>query len=255
MIEHQITNSYGNFNNNAYIYQNCGYISHFHANYELIYALKGEISIGINGIADTLFEGEMILISPYTIHSLVAQGDSQMWVGVFSKDFIPAFFEKNKNQSFSKFFCDTDKEDFLKKYLFTKDTPEHYLHICCLYMVCDQCIKHAKLSDTASGGEFRYKVTDYISKNISDDISMIKTAEHLGYEYHYFSSLFNNCFGMNFKGFINLFRFEKACRLLSESDCDITKICTECGFGSIRNFNRIFKGFCKKTPTQYRKSQ
>ena len=254
LIEHQVTNSYGDYNNNSFIYQNCGYHSHFHGNYELIYVMNGEIEVTVNGVHDVLFEGEMILISPYTVHSLFAEGESKMWVGVFSRDFISAFDEKYKKTGFSKFSCDTDVEEILKKYLFLERSPDHFMHISCLYMVCDQCIKHACESGGAAGGDFHFKVTDYISKNISDDITMQKTADHLGYEYHYFSSLFNNCFGMNFKVFINLFRFEKACRLLSEEKNDVTKICDECGFGSIRNFNRVFKGFSGKTPREYRKS-
>ena len=255
MIEHQITNSYGNYNNNAFIYQNCGYNSHFHANYELIYSINGEIEVSVNGVKDVLSKGEMILVSPYNIHSLLAQGESKMWVGVFSHDFISAFFEKYKNACFSKFSCDNDVEEILKKYLFLEKAPEHFLHISCLYMVCDQCTRHAALSATSGDGDFRYKVTDYISKNMAYDLTMKKTADHLGYEYHYFSSLFNECYGMNFKAFVNLFRFEKACRLLSVGKIDVTKVCDECGFGSIRNFNRVFKGFSGKTPREYRITQ
>ncbi len=255
MIEHQITNSYGNYNNNAFIYQNRGYHPHFHGNYELIYALHGNITISINGVFDTLFQGEMILVSPYTVHSLKAEGESLMWVGVFSQDFISAFAEKNKNISYSKFRCDKDAEDILKKYLFTEKRPEHFLHISCLYLVCSECIKNAHPADSRGDNDFRYKVTDHISKNISVEPSMLRTAELLGYEYHYFSSLFNNCFGMNFKAFVNLFRFEKACRLLSDKNCDITNVCCECGFGSIRNFNRVFKSFSGITPGEYRKKQ
>ncbi len=255
MIEHQITNSYGNYNNNTFIYKNRAYGAHFHGNYELIYALRGEIEISTNGVYDTLFEGEMILVSPYTVHSLKAQGESLMWVGVFSQDFISAFAEKNKNICFSKFACSAEIQEILKKYLFVPETPEHFLHIACLYLVCNECAKNASTADTRGESEFRYKVIDHISENLSEEISMRRMADMLGYEYHYFSSLFNSCFGMNFKAFVNLFRFEKACRLLLDKSCDITKVCGECGFGSIRNFNRVFKCFSGMAPGEYRKGQ
>ncbi len=255
LIEHQITNSYGNYNNNAFIYQNCGYHPHFHGNYELIYAMRGNIEISINGVFDTLYRGEMILVSPYTVHSLNAVGEATMWVGVFSQDFISVFAEKNKNISYSKFRCDKDVEDLLKRHLFTEKRPELFLHISCLYLVCNECIKNAHSTDSRGDNNFRYKVIDHISENISVELSMRKIAELLGYEYHYFSSLFNSCFGMNFKAFVNLFRFEKACRLLSDKRCDITNVCSECGFGSIRNFNRVFKSFGGVTPGEYRKGQ
>lgn len=255
MIEHQITNSYGNYNNNAYIYKNCAYGAHFHANYELIYAMSGKIDISTNGSPDTLYEGEMILVSPYTVHSLKAEGEAVMWVGVFSRDFISSFDEKNRNICYSKFRCDKYVEDILKEYLFTEETPEHFLHISCLYLVCSECVKNAASADHHTDNELRYKITDFISQNMESELSMSQVADSLGYEYHYFSSLFKACFGMNFKAFVNLFRFEKACRLLSDKKSDITNVCCECGFGSIRNFNRVFKGFSGLTPGEYRKGQ
>ena len=255
LIEHQITNSYGNYNSNTFIYKDLGYTPHFHGNYELIYALRGDIEISTNGIFDTLHQGEMILVSPYTVHSLKAQGEDEMWVSVFSPDFISSFDEKNRNINYSKFRCDNEVEEILKKYLFVSKAPEHFLHISCLYLVCNECVKHAVPADSRADNEFRYKVIDLISQNMESELSMKQVADALGYEYHYFSALFNEGFGMNFKAFVNLFRFEKACRLLCDKRADITKICGECGFGSIRNFNRVFNSISGRTPGEYRAEQ
>ena len=60
-------------------------------------------------------------------------------------------------------------------------------------------------------------------------------------------------FNMDFKKFVNLFRFESACKLLSERNRSIADVGICCGFGSIRNFNRVFKSICGYTPGQYRK--
>lgn len=103
-------------------------------------------------------------------------------------------------------------------------------------------------------GEFMYKIIEYVSENISENITLGDIADSFGYERHYFSSLFHECFSMNFKSFINIFRVENACRLLSDKSLNITHIASECGFGSIRNFNRIFKNMCGITPGEYRKT-
>lgn len=57
---------------------------------------------------------------------------------------------------------------------------------------------------------------------------------------------------MSFKKFINALRFEYACELLPREDVSITEICGKCGFGSLRNFNRVFKALSGMTPNEYR---
>ena len=67
-------------------------------------------------------------------------------------------------------------------------------------------------------------VISYISDNIDNDISMQGLADALGYEYHYLSALFNQCFSMNFKKFLNIYKVEKACSLLEDGEGNIMSV-------------------------------
>lgn len=69
MIIHQVTNSYGNYNYNAFIYTNQSWYTHFHKNYELIYIISGETFVFLNSEQIVMRQGDVLLISPYTIHS------------------------------------------------------------------------------------------------------------------------------------------------------------------------------------------
>lgn len=252
MIIHQLYNSQGNYHYNAYIYTDTSWFAHFHACYELVYAKRNFAVITVNGTQHILEEGELYLIPPYTVHSLEISKESDTWVGVFSEDFISDFSTKYKYTEFSKFRCDSKILEILDTYFFFEGTPEHYLLTASLYLVCGECLKNAECGHRENRDEFMSKVIDYISANLSQDISLRDIAENLKYEYHYFSALFNRCFSSNFKNFINRLRFENACRLLCDSSLDITEICGRCGFGSIRNFNRVFRQFSGVTPTEYR---
>ncbi len=253
MIQHQTSNSCGNYNYNAFLYSDISYSAHFHKNYELIYVLKGKVELSVNGKSGVLKPGEMILISPYAVHSFAVDGKSKIWVGVFSEDFVLSFSKANSQISYSKFKCGLKQEAFLKEHLFFQGQPELYLAKSCLYLVCSECLKHAVAFDMKSSDEFRNRVIAFISENLSDEITLGSTAAALGYEYHYFSALFHRCFNMHFKEFINMFRFEFACEMLLHTKADIAFLAVECGFQSIRNFNRIFKKFSGHTPTEYRK--
>lgn len=254
MLLHQVTNSIGNYNYNAFIYDNVQYASHFHGNYELIYVFEGTANVSVNGLSDTLYKGELILIPPYTVHTLDIE-NGKTWVGVFSEDFISSFTKSHKYMRYSKFSCSAEIEEILKKFLFVIEKPEHYLHISYLYMVCNECVKNAKPLNAENNYKFIYAVVSHISENLSWDISLKDISAQLNYDYHYFSALFHQNFSINFKSFVNLFRFEKACTLLVDKEIPITYIAETCGFGSIRNFNRVFKSLSGYTPSEYRNQQ
>lgn len=253
MVVHQVLNSYHN-NYNVRIWRNSFFDSHFHGNYELIYCIEGAPEVTVNGISETLSPGEMIMIPPYAVHSLQTK-NTRTWVGVFAGDYIASFDRKHQYTCFSKFRCDPQIEAFLQTHLFRLEQPEKYLFIGCLYMVCNECIKNAIPYASNLNYTFMYDVITYISENIRQELSMKNLADAMNYEYHYFSSLFHKCFSINFKSFINIFRFEKACNLLSGKDLTSTQIAEECGFGSVRNFNRVFKDLSGFTPNEYRKQQ
>lgn len=252
MIWHQVSNSYGNYNYNAYIYSDTVWATHFHGNYELVYCFEGTTDVIVNGIPDTLTTDELLLISPYAVHSLNIPKTSKTWIGVFSKDFINDFAQKYQFSAFGKFHCDREIKSFLKENLFVTSRPEHYMHIACLYLVCSQCLKNGKHVKAVDNPGFMEKTISYIAENLDKDISMESISDKLNYEYHYFSNLFHHCFSINFKKFINVLRFEEACKLLPDKSLSITDISNMCGFGSIRNFNRIFKEFADISPSEYR---
>lgn len=251
LISHQISNSLGNYNYNAYLYHNTQFAPHFHGNFELIYVFSGTSEITVNSVEETLADGELILIPPYSVHSL-SVGEGKIWVGVFSPDFVCAYSEKYMYVKYSKFKCDPQIEKFLKEQLFFQGCPAHFLQISCLYMVCNECVKHAEIIQGEQYGIFIHDTVSYISENLTRDICLKELAAALNYEYHYFSSLFHQSFGIHFKSFVNYYRFDKACSLLSNKENSITDIAQRCGFGSIRNFNRVFKKLSGYTPGEYR---
>lgn len=256
MIYHQLHNSKKNFHYNSFIYgEGSTWYSHFHTSYELIYIIQGHMDVSLNGKVISLAAHEMLLLSPNAVHSFSVGRGSSIWVGVFSTDHIDAFFKKYSSVQFGKFTCEGESEKMLLEKLFVCGKPDRYLRMAYLYTVCDACSKNAEHMNTNNEQKFMNDVIKYISENLDNDISMRELAAELGYEYHYFSALFNQCFGMNFKKFLNVYKVEQACALLSESDRSVISVYKECGFSSMRNFNRVFKELCGYTPSEYKTIQ
>ncbi len=250
---HQVVNSKGNYNYNAYIYEDIEWTAHFHRNFELLYCIKGTHTINIGGSEYELLSGELILIPPNTLHAFKVNPGNLVWVAVFSADYIAAFAKINSYTMYSKFRCDEHIEEYLKKVLFFEGIPEKYILKSALYAVCSQCLEKGIPISQKGDADIRKKILDYIYENFDRGITMKTMADSMGYEYHYFSEIFHKCFSMNFSRLLNYYKYEKACELLEKSRFDLSTIAMESGFQSIRTFNSVFKALGGITPGEYRK--
>ncbi|MBP3359402.1 MAG: helix-turn-helix domain-containing protein [Clostridia bacterium] len=252
MILHQQKNSIGNYTYNVRIYETVAIPSHIHKNYEMIYVIEGSVELVINGALYNVYAGFAMIIPSYFIHS-VNMESSKVWIAVFSADFISSFVKTHGTNFFSPFRFSEKAADFLENSLFIETTFELFHLKACLYLVCNECLNNSHIIHKDNDLDFIQKVVEYTSQNLCYNISMKDICTHLGYEYHYFSTLFHRHFSLNFNEFVNMYRYNIACELLLCTDNDVSQIAHDSGFGSIRNFNRSFKRLSGMTPTEYRK--
>lgn len=257
MIVHQEHNSLGNHSYNAFFYTNCEWFYHFHKNYEITYVLDGEVEMTLNGVKNTLKAGDYVLVLPYEFHSYHTPESSNVWIGVFSADFVGEFVKitKNKRASNSVFSCESEVHHFLEKYLIVTDMPDVFILKSALYAVCREFLKHADLYDITNEKDFIYDIISYISTHFQQEITLTTIAETFGYEYHYLSRQFHHHFHMNFKQFLNIYRIEYARDQLLLTKNSITEIALNSGFQNMRTFNRVFLEQTGVTPSEYRKNK
>jgi AraC-like DNA-binding protein len=98
-----------------------------------------------------------------------------------------------------------------------------------------------------------WKARNYIEAHVSEELSLGKVARAANTSPNYFSEKFKDAVGMNFVTYVARARFEKAAALLHQSDLRISEIAFAVGFQSLSQFNRVFKKFAGRSPTQYRK--
>ncbi len=97
------------------------------------------------------------------------------------------------------------------------------------------------------------KIIDYVQKNYTHTLTLEQMARDLGYNYTYLSAYFNHSLHTGFQGFINQYRISHAAALLQGSSLPITQVAEQCGFGTIRSFNRVFPKEKGMTPSAFRK--
>ena len=93
----------------------------------------------------------------------------------------------------------------------------------------------------------------YIEENYSNPISLPEAAAASGYVPTYFSRVFKSCTGMTFYDYLTLFRVRKAEAALIASSDSIASIAVECGFSSVKTFDRVFKEHAGISPLKFRK--
>ena len=253
MIEHQIANSKTNYNYNAYTYFNKSYSPHFHSNYEVIYLIKGNISVTVNGRTEQMSEGDIALILSNQIHSINSSNGSIMWIGVFSTQFVPYFASKIKELEGKRsvFHCDESTDRFItEKLIFAESSIMQKKSS--LYAICEQYLSTVQLEKRNDKNNYMVcNLLDYIEKHFKENISLSELAAKFGYEYHYLSRLLNKNYGINFSETVNRYRVEYAVYLIQSTNKTMTAIASESGFKSIRSFNHVFKSVIGISPSEF----
>jgi AraC-like DNA-binding protein len=86
-------------------------------------------------------------------------------------------------------------------------------------------------------------------------LTLPKLAQKLSVSLHSLSREINTYYNQNFTEYINSFRIEEACKMLSSDIYDnltIEGIAYDCGFNSLSSFNSAFKKQMNLTPSQFR---
>lgn len=93
---------------------------------------------------------------------------------------------------------------------------------------------------------------DWVSAHLAEPIHLADVARYVHLEPHYFCRLFHHATGVTFGDFVAQRRVEEVKKRLANSAARVSEIAFDCGFGSIPQFNRVFRQWAGCSPTQYR---
>ncbi len=95
-------------------------------------------------------------------------------------------------------------------------------------------------------------IQTYIHQNYMKPLDITMMAKKFYLSPNYFSRLFSRIFGVTFNTYLNCYRVDKAQEMLMDTDLPISEIVSLTGFGSISQFNRVFRNVVHRTPRAYR---
>ena len=103
--------------------------------------------------------------------------------------------------------------------------------------------------------ELSRRVKQYISRHLSDDVSVTALAEHFHFSREYIMRVFKKDESVTILQYVNDLKSQRAGELLTQGELSVKDIAQQTGFGGSGQFIRFFKSKTGKTPQAYREGR
>lgn len=237
----------------AYPLQNFSFPLHFHQSYELIHVVEGVLSLTLNENSYTMEAGETAFIFPNQLHAFSSGCSALITVVLFSPNLIGHFSTHYRNMLPEHAVLPISLPA-VKQLQFSN----FYRKKAFLYEVFASLLEHTAFRPISPSDLHQsplHQVLLYIDDHYQENCSLASVASCLGYDYTYLSRMFKEKISISFTDYLNQYRINQACRLLSNTSESISSIALQCGYDTIRSFNRNFLKVLGMTPRQYRDSK
>lgn len=250
---------------------------HFHQEFELIYFLEGHGMRIVGDHISNFNQGELVLVGGWLPHLWRndpnhAKGKNSDFIIVkFLREFkgvdlfsIPELSRINKLLHNSRrgllFPQDVlpQVHHLMIQLSNCKSSEKFIIFIQILHILSQvdnyQCLANPEfvLPSHANHENRLQKVINYVFSNYDRNITLEEIAGVAFMTPPAFCRFFKNRINKTFFQFLNEFRVGKSCQLLINGEKNIKQICYEVGFNSLTNFNRVFKSYNHKSPSEYR---
>ena len=228
------------------------YPLHLHQNFELIWLTDGEMNVTIDQTEYLLNKGAAVLVFPYQPHAITTVSHSRHRLCIFSTQLVNEYQNVflNKSPKINLFYPDQN----LLSALFSCGEKSSGLRLRgLLYTLLAEFDENAEYTRRKTKDlDLLMKIFEFVDINYKEDCSLGTLAEHLSYHEVYLSHYFKKCTGIAFTDYLNQCRISEGAYILRNTQKQIVDIAFECGFDSLRSFNRNFKAITGMTPNQYR---
>lgn len=239
--------------------ENFSFPPHLHSHIEFIHIVDGQVTVSVNDNKRDMKKGDIAICFPNDIHSYCSSSYSKLMILIFSPEIIRGYFSDHLGKTLA--------DPFFINGSFPKDVDN------LLNMIAEEGLSSrnefvikgllyalfGKLDDNFIFTDGRQlhdttiqKLLRYIGSHFCENITLESIAKDLGFSKFHISRLFNSKIGEQFNDYVNKLRINMAQNLLAGTDSTISNIALECGFESIRNFNRVFKQYNGTTPKEFR---
>ncbi|MBQ8321662.1 MAG: AraC family transcriptional regulator [Clostridia bacterium] len=245
---------------------------HIHSEIEILYIKSGSAQVFVSDQKITANAGDIILVNPMEVHSVIADRDvpyHQRCV-CFDTSLLPDNVladELVSGESFADNLYKADyavttviSECFEKLFSAVSNNSDTLLFESAAYvsLVFAAIKKHGHIKKRKQKGQkviFSSMIQGYLSEHFSEAITSEDAARELFYTQSYFCRLFRENFGVPFLEYLSMYRISKAKMMLSDGNAKISQVAEQVGFLDHSYFSRCFKRFVGVSPSEYQRRQ
>ena len=246
---------------------------HSQPGYELSYIITGRGERTLGSITESFKEGEVVLVPPRIPHQWRFDPDAVDSGGCIENItfHFPASFPEDLARLFPELapamFCilnlteailyTGEARDQLVQLLLDMEStsgPGRIARIASLMEVMSFLNEASEVSSFTPAGSPKQrmeKIRIYVSCNFARKILLEDIAAYVGMNRSAFCSFFKQQTGKTFITWLNEYRIEKACEMLSEGYMRVGEVATAVGFESLPHFSRIFRQIKGMPPTRW----
>ena len=247
--------------------ENISYLPHFHNELELALVLWGDVRACSESLAYDAEAGDLLVFMPSELHSYTTPKESKLLIikintdnSHLSVDFSSLRMKNNLVKT-DNGAGDTVRALMREILAESENKPVGYSYkanslscdIICQLLRSDMLteINSDDIKKRRAYASLLTSVDEYIRDNYARNISLNDVASYCNLSVFYFSHVFKRATGTTFYDYLTAYRLDKAMWLLKNTNKKIINIAIECGFDTARTFNRSFKKFFDKSPTDY----
>ena len=242
----------------------CEFPLHHHDYYELEIVAEGGLYHECNGKSMTLTKGDIYILSPRDVHKIAPTEKTKIYnICIYTEQCSKSLARLLHNEEYPRFGKIDD--DTLQEICAMHDDLRHLIEssnryrearISALTTLLSSKLFELTDADISLQSNQSYstiaKAMSFIEAHLGSPISLEDVATASGYSRTYFSRLFKEIVGVNFKDYLEREQIEKSCNLLENEKISITEIAYAVGFNSVSSFWRAFKKRKGTTPREWR---
>ena len=252
---------------------------HWHTVYEVMYVLKGNISLKTPEQVQRIEQGDIAFINTGVLHSYQAE---EPGVVLLAQLFDMHLLSGENNSVFEeKYFSPVNRSIGLQTCVIRPDSIEHLdmirsvlrsaelirdepygfelsirNELCAFWLRLlkeTEEVRSGSMTTNNADSERIKQMLDYIQTHYGEKMALGDIAAATGISVRECTRCFKRCINQSPMIYLNKYRLKMACRMLRETAESVMTISEECGFSSPSYFTKTFRAEMSCTPLEYRK--
>lgn len=230
-------------------------ISHWHFENELIACRSGSATVMLDGHAYSMSSGMCVFCHSESVHFIEGGTDCELIMAQYDSAICGSAAKFRPAEPLFEDKYDTGRrlEDIFREGQSKNRFYAEYINASMAQLVVDifrgEELENGVHNETHTMSRYKELMTE-VNSNYRE-INFTRAASFMNMSEAYFSRFFKKTAGMTFSRYLNNVRVSKAIEIMEKQpDITMAALMSECGFNTLRNFNRVFKEVTGYAPTQ-----